>query len=89
MGYFYGVIWLLIGLILIFSLSKENKVFYIVGGYFLLLSAWWIANELLPAVDLFAGGWGIAFKVISGAAVLFLVIFYYRNFWKPRRDGKK
>lgn len=89
MGYFYGAIWLLIGLILIFSMSKENKVFYIVGAYFLLLGAWWVANELFPAAKLFEGGWGIALKVISGAAILFLAVFYYRNFWKPRRNGKK
>ena len=41
--------------ILIFSLSKENKIFYLAGGYFVVMGGWWIANAALPEVDLFAG----------------------------------
>ena len=68
MPYAYAALWFAIGLILIFSMGKENKVFYFAGGFFLLLGAWWLADALLPEVDLFAGGWGIALKVITGCA---------------------
>ena len=55
MQYFYAILWFAVGLILIFSLSKENRIFLFAGGFFLLLGAWWLADALLPEVDLFAG----------------------------------
>ena len=38
MGYVYAAMWLIAGLILIFRLSKENKIFYVAGGFFLVLA---------------------------------------------------
>ena len=35
MGYVYAAMWLIAGLILIFRLSKENKIFYVAGGFLL------------------------------------------------------
>ena len=64
------------GLILIFSLSKENKVFYVAGGYFILLGGWLMADKLLPERELFAGAWGIAFKVITGVILVVLVAVF-------------
>lgn len=88
MDYVYGGMWLVIGLVLIFSLTKENKIFYFVGAYFLFLGAWWIANAFMPNVDLFGGAPGIVFKAVSVAALAVIAVFYYRNFWKPKHGGK-
>lgn len=82
MDYFYSVIWFAIGLILMFSLSKENKIFRFIGGYFIVLGGWWLANALTPEMDLFGGTIGIIFKVISGITLLVIGIFYYKNYWK-------
>lgn len=82
MDYVYAVMWFVVGGILIFSLSKENKIFYFAGGFFMLLGAWWLANALLPGANLFAGGWGIALKVITGAALLVLVLCFIREYRK-------
>ena len=87
MAYMYGAAMLLAGLILIFSLSKENKIFYVAGGYFLLLGGWWIADALLPDMDLFAGGWGIAFKVLTAAMLVLLVVVFVKEFRKKGRDA--
>ena len=40
MEFMFPIVILAAGLILIFSLSKENKVFFLAGGYFLVLGAW-------------------------------------------------
>ena len=40
MDLLFSIAMLLAGLILIFSLSKENKIFYVAGGYFFLLGLW-------------------------------------------------
>ena len=51
MDYLVGGVMVIAGLILIFSLSKENKIFYLAGGYFVVMGGWWIANAALPEVD--------------------------------------
>ncbi len=79
MDYFYATMWFIVGLVLIFSISKENKVFYIAGGFFLLLGAWWLANALLPEQDLFAGGWGIALRCVAAAALVVLTVSFLRE----------
>lgn len=89
MDYMYGAIFLMAGLMLIFKLSKENKIFYFAGAYFLVFGGWWIANALTPEVDLFSGTPGIVFKVISGVALVVFLVFWYLKIWKPEHDKKK
>ena len=88
MGYFYAIMWFAVGLILIFSLSKENKVFYGAGAFFLLMGAWWLADAFLPEQDLFSGGWGIALRCIAGAALIVLTVFFVREYRKNRNAAK-
>ena len=54
MEYVYAGMWLLVGLILIFRMGKENKVFYLAGAFFLVLGGWWGAN-IFTQEDLFSG----------------------------------
>jgi apolipoprotein N-acyltransferase len=89
MNYFYGIMWLLVGLILIFSLHKENKIFYFIGAYFLFLGIWWIADAALTEVDLFDGMAGIIFRIITGVVLLVILLFYYLNIWKPSHQNIK
>ena len=89
MPYAYAALWFAIGLILIFSMGKENKVFYFAGGFFLLLGAWWLADALLPEVDLFAGGWGIALKVITGCALAVLAVVFAKEYRKKSREARE
>lgn len=72
LGYFYAALWLIVGFVLIFTLSKENKIFYLAGGFFLLLGVWWLLDSLLP-VSLFAGWWGVALRVVTLAALAVMV----------------
>ena len=88
MGYFYAIMWFAVGLILIFSLSKENKVFYGAGAFFLLLGAWWLADAFLPEQDLFSGGWGIALRCIAGVALVVLTVFFFREYRRNRDKAK-
>lgn len=55
MEYVYAGMWFLIGLLLIWKLRKENQVFVFAGGIFLFMGAWWLADALLPQLDLFGG----------------------------------
>ncbi len=88
MSFIYAIVMFIVGLILIFSLSKENKVFYVAGGYFLVLGIWWLIQGLMPETNPFAGGWGIAFRVITGVVLVLLVIVFVKEYRKKGRDVK-
>lgn len=91
MGFFYAALWLVIGFVLIFTLSKENKIFYLAGGFFLLLGVWWLLDSLLP-ISLFADWWGVVLRVITLAALAVMVWGFLterkRNIQKDRENGK-
>lgn len=88
-GYMYAGLWIVIGLILIVSMAKENKIFILAGAFFLVLGGWWLANALLPEVDLFSGGWGIALKCVTGAALLILTVAFVREYRRRPAEAKK
>ena len=80
MTYFYGVIFILIGLMLAFKFHKENKIFIPLGIYFLILGGWWIADAATgDEVSMFGGTPGWIFRGISMAALIMCGIFYYKN----------
>lgn len=90
MGYFYAIMWFAVGLILIFSISKENKVFYFAGGFFMLLGAWWLADCLMPEKGLFEGKWAMALRIITLAALAILSVAFMlerkRNITKSAQE---
>lgn len=88
-GYMYAGLWIVIGLILIVSMAKENKIFILAGAFFLVLGGWWLANALLPEADLFSGGWGIALKCVTGAALLILTAAFVREYRRRTAEAKK
>lgn len=89
MQYFYALMWFAIGLILIFSISKENKVFYFAGGFFLFLGAWWLGDALFPEMLLFEGTWGFILKGVTAVALLILVIVFIKEYRKKGAGEQK
>lgn len=87
--YMYAGLWIIIGLILIFSMAKENKIFILAGAFFLVLGGWWLANALIPETDLFSGGWGIGLKCVTGAALLILTVAFVREYRKKTAEARK
>lgn len=88
MGYMYAVMWLLVGLILILRMGKENRVFYPIGVYFLYLGVWWAANEA-GSVNLFTGAWGWIFRVVTALALAVACIAFYKGIKKDREAFRK
>lgn len=87
MQYFYAFLWIAVGLILLFSMTKESKVFYIAGGFFLLLGGWWLADALLPEVKMFEEGWGIALRCVTGAALAVLAVAFVREYQRKKKEA--
>lgn len=83
MEYVYAGMWLLVGLILIFRMGKENKIFYLAGAFFLILGGWWLANAFTEQ-NLFAGTWGIVLRVITAIALILLCAVFWKTYQKDR-----
>ena len=92
MGYVYAAMWLIAGLILIFRLSKENKIFYVAGGFFLVLGVWWLLDSLFPDWKVFQGTPGAVLKVLTFIVLVVLAIVFFilnRRGWKAEAAMKK
>lgn len=76
MGYFYAGVWAIVAVYLFVMAFKESKFLLIVSGLFAFMSVWWLVNELLP-VDLFAGMFGIIFRIVIGIVLVVLLIIYF------------
>ena len=85
MGYMYAEIWFIAGLVLVFRLAKENKIFYLSGAFFFVLGGWWLADAIQPAWQVFQGVPGIVLKVIAGVVLVILAVQFYRI----NRAGRK
>jgi len=89
MEYFYAVLWVLVGIILIFSMGRENKVFYPIGVFFLILGAWWAADSY-TSLNLFAGTWGWVLRGLTLVTLVLACIQFVVEIRKTRANaGKK
>ena len=88
MGYMYAAIFIVAGLILVIQMSKENKIFYLAGAYFVVMGGWWMVDAIKPALKVFEGVPGIVFKVITGI-VLIIVGWYFIKINAENRKKEK
>ena len=66
MGYVYAAMWLIVGIYLIYTGAKENRLFCFLGAYFVFLSIWWFVDEWIP-VNMLDGVYAVVLRCISGA----------------------
>ena len=87
-GYIYSAMWLIIAVYLFFTAIKESKFFFLLSGFFLFLSGWYLADELITTVDLFSGVYSWIFR---GVALVVLVIsaIAYLKYRKKRLEQDK
>jgi apolipoprotein N-acyltransferase len=84
-AYVYAALWFAVGLLLIFRLGRENRVFYLLGAFFLFLGAWWMADEL-SGVNLFVGLWAWILRGVTLAALVVSCVVFYKELKKNRQD---
>ena len=89
MQYLYTVMWLAVGLLLIFRYGrKEGKIFYAAGGFFLILAAWW-GTAAVTGMDLFHGTWGWVLRIICAVFLIVLVPPFLKRYQQERSDAKQ
>lgn len=79
MAYLYPVIWFAAGLIMIFKLRQENKIFIFAGFYFLFLGGWWLTNILYPDYHMFSGNMGWILRGVTALALAVVGVAFYRE----------
>lgn len=76
MTFLFAAMWAAAGLILIFRMGKENKVFYLVGGLFLFMGVWEAAGVWFRMP---AGRKNIGFRAAAAAVLLIALAALYRE----------
>ncbi len=70
-GYIYSAVWLIIAIYLFVQAFKETKFLFFLSSFFLFLSGWYFANEILTSVNLFEGVYSWIFR---GVAIVVLIV---------------
>ena len=78
MTYVYAAMWFVVGLILIFRMSRENRIFYVAGAFFIILGGWWLAAAMGTA-GLFAGVWGWVLRGITAVALILMCVAFFKE----------
>ena len=78
MQYVYAAMWFVIGLLLIFRMGKENRIFYPTGAFFLFMGGWWLV-DIFVEINLFASPWVWILRGVSAVMLVVLAIFYFRH----------
>ncbi len=79
MGYVYAVMWLIIAYFLIFRLSKESKFFYLLGGFFVVMSGWWFVDTMYPDLGMLEGDLSWILRGLGAVVCALTIVFYYKK----------
>ncbi len=86
-GYIYAALWLVIAVYLFFYAFKSHKFLFFLSGYFLFMSGWYLANQLLTDVNLFSGMYSWIFRGIALVVLIISVIVYFYSKKKRLEQG--
>ncbi len=76
MNYVYGIMFIICGIILLFRLKSENKIFIPLGVYFILLGGLRLVQTAVPSASNVLN-W--VMRIISAVALVICLVFYYKN----------
>lgn len=82
MTFVYAAVWLLIAILLFFKFSKESKIFYLLGIFFGIMSAWWFIDGLMPDIEMLEGTYGLILRCIGAVVLIIVLWFYYKTIYK-------
>ena len=85
MQFVYAAVWLIMALLLIFRLGRENRVFYAAGGLFLVFAVWWLIDAIRPELKIFSGTTGWIFRGLIAVVLVLACIVFLRE-RRKRKD---
>ncbi len=85
-GYVYAAMFLVIAVYLFFYAFKSHKVLFLLSGYFLFMSGWYITDTLLTSVNLFEGMYSWIFRGVALVVLIICAIVYVN--YRRNRDNE-
>lgn len=76
-GYIFPIVWGFLGVYLVYMGKKVNRFCYYLSILFFFMCGWYLANHLMPDIDLFKGTPGIIFRVFVAIFLIVGVIIYF------------
>lgn len=80
----YTLLWLAIALLLIFRFGRENKIFYVAAGFFLLMAAVW-GYGAATGLDMLHGQLSWVMRGVAALALLLLLPCFIKRYRSERR----
>ena len=71
----YLAIWAILAAYCIYSARKLSPILYVLGGFFVFMFGWRLADTLLP-FSLFAGVYNIIFRAVAIVFLIVIIILY-------------
>jgi len=84
--YVYAAMWFIVGLILIFRMGRENRIFYAAGAFFLFLGGWWLADAINP-MNLLTGPWSMILRGVTAVALVLMCVAFFKENKKNKEDS--
>lgn len=88
MGFVYAGLWFVVGILLIFKMSRENKAFFAVGGFFLFWGVWQTLDEALE-IDMYSGVYGWIHKGAALVALIICVLVVYADRNRAKKKASR
>ncbi|MBE6824523.1 MAG: hypothetical protein E7513_04175 [Ruminococcaceae bacterium] len=79
--YVYTALWLILSIYMFYIALKNSKFFFVLSGFFLFLSGWYLADELLTDINLFEGTYVWIYRSVA-IVVLIACAFAYLKYRK-------
>ncbi len=77
-GYVYTALWLILAIYMFITALKNSKFFFLLSGFFLFLSCWQLADELL-SVNLFEGVYSLIYRGVAVVVLVVCIVAYLRH----------
>ncbi len=90
-GYVYTALWFVVAIYMAYLAIKHSKFFFVLSGFFLFMSVWYLINELTPDIDMFAGTYQWIFRAVAMCILIVIIIAYiiYKKSVKNEDSSEK
>ena len=73
----YLTVWALLAAYCIYSARKYGAILYLLGGFFVFMFGWRLADTLISDISLFDGIYDIIFRVVAAVFLVIVLVCYF------------
>ncbi len=73
----YLAVWAILAAYCIYSAHKYGAILYLLGGFFVFMFGWRLADTIITDVSLFSGTYGIIFRAVAAVFLVVVLVYYF------------